>query len=89
MSVLMPNRAAGRRARAARFAAARAAAPYEVKVSGACRMRWEPASDREVRDWLGGWTYTAASAVLAMDGGEEVETDWCRIRRRRKEAARA
>ncbi len=86
MSVLMPNRAAGGRARAARFAAARAAAPYEVQVS-CTTPRWEPASHREVRYWLGGYTYTAASAILALARGEEVETDWCRIRRR-KEAAR-
>ncbi len=79
MTVLMPNRAAGGRVRVA--------APYEVKVS--CNApRWEPASYREVRYWLSGWTYTAATAVLALDRGEEVETDWCRIRRR-KESPRA
>ncbi len=88
MSVLMPNRAAGRRARAARFAAARAAAPYEMRFSRTVAGGWEPASHREVREWLGGWTYTAASAMLALGCGEEVETDWCRIRRR-KEATHA
>ena len=55
--------------------------PYEMKTSRNGSV-WEPADEREVRYWLDGYTYTAATAVLALAAGEVVETDWCRIRRR-------
>ena len=64
-------------------AAAAATAPYEIDLSwGNTASDWQPSSHCEVRYWLGGYTYTAASAILAMDRGEEVDMIWGRIRRK-------
>ena len=66
--------------------AAADASPYEMRFPTAnpTTVRWQPASHREVRYWLDGYTYTAASAILAMERGEEVDMIWCRVRRRSK-----
>ncbi len=64
--------------------AAGAVAPYEMLFANHSRRDtdWQPASHREVRYWLGGYTYVAASAILAMERGDEVDTSWCKIRKK-------